>query len=218
MRNRPAGCSDCRAGYRPTGPRRSVKGRQMATNERAAGAWDVDRTVVRLPDPAIEVVDERFRALIVRRRSSSGCGPAAAGSRVRSGSATAATCSSPTSPTTGCCAGARLTGEVSRLPAAVRQQQRQHPGPAGPAGHLRAPAPAGSPGPSTTARSPSLHGRLRRQAAERAQRRRRALRRLDLVHRPGLGDRGQLRGRQGGQGAAPRRLPRSTPTRRRAQR
>lgn len=28
-------------------------------------AWDVDRTVVRFPDPAIEVVDERFRALVV---------------------------------------------------------------------------------------------------------------------------------------------------------
>jgi hypothetical protein len=30
-----------------------------------AGAWDVDRTVVRLPDPAIEVLDDRFRALTV---------------------------------------------------------------------------------------------------------------------------------------------------------
>jgi gluconolactonase len=28
-------------------------------------AWDMDRTVVRFPDPAIEVVDERFRSLIV---------------------------------------------------------------------------------------------------------------------------------------------------------
>jgi gluconolactonase len=28
-------------------------------------AWDVDRTVVRFPDPAIEIVDERFRPLIV---------------------------------------------------------------------------------------------------------------------------------------------------------
>ena len=37
----------------------------MASNGRAAGAWDVDRTVVRLPDPAIEVLDDRFRALTV---------------------------------------------------------------------------------------------------------------------------------------------------------
>lgn len=27
--------------------------------------WDVDRTIVRFPDPAIEVVDERFRSLVV---------------------------------------------------------------------------------------------------------------------------------------------------------
>jgi gluconolactonase len=30
-----------------------------------ASAWDVDRTIVRFPDPAIEVVDDRFRRLIV---------------------------------------------------------------------------------------------------------------------------------------------------------
>jgi gluconolactonase len=28
-------------------------------------AWDVDRTIVRFPDPAIEIVDERFRSLVV---------------------------------------------------------------------------------------------------------------------------------------------------------
>jgi gluconolactonase len=28
-------------------------------------AWDADRTVVRFPDPAVEIVDERFRSLIV---------------------------------------------------------------------------------------------------------------------------------------------------------
>src|SRR3954462_3096621 len=37
----------------------------MATDERAARAWDVDRTVVRLEDPEIEVLDDRFRALTV---------------------------------------------------------------------------------------------------------------------------------------------------------
>ena len=41
------------------------------------------------------------------RRSWNGCGPAAAGWRVRCGSATAATCCSPTSRTTGCSVGAR---------------------------------------------------------------------------------------------------------------
>jgi gluconolactonase len=30
-----------------------------------ANAWDADRTVVRFPDPAIEIVDERFRPLVV---------------------------------------------------------------------------------------------------------------------------------------------------------
>lgn len=37
----------------------------MATTERAAGAWDVDRTVVRLPDPAVEILDDRFRPLLL---------------------------------------------------------------------------------------------------------------------------------------------------------
>lgn len=32
----------------------------------AASAWDGDRTIVRFPDPAIEVVDERFRRLTIR--------------------------------------------------------------------------------------------------------------------------------------------------------
>jgi gluconolactonase len=36
------------------------------TDDRAgASAWDGDRTIVRFPDPAIEVVDERFRPLVV---------------------------------------------------------------------------------------------------------------------------------------------------------
>ena len=29
-----------------------------------ARAWDTDRTIVRIPDPAIEIVDERFRAML----------------------------------------------------------------------------------------------------------------------------------------------------------
>jgi gluconolactonase len=34
-------------------------------NETGARAWDVDRTIVRFPDPAIQIVDERFRSLVV---------------------------------------------------------------------------------------------------------------------------------------------------------
>ena len=34
-------------------------------NETGATAWDSDRTIIRFPDPAIEIVDERFRALVV---------------------------------------------------------------------------------------------------------------------------------------------------------
>ena len=34
-------------------------------NETGATAWDSDRTIIRFPDPAVEIVDERFRALVV---------------------------------------------------------------------------------------------------------------------------------------------------------
>ncbi len=37
----------------------------MTSSAVGATAWDVDRTIVRFPDPAIEVVDERFRSLVV---------------------------------------------------------------------------------------------------------------------------------------------------------
>lgn len=37
----------------------------MTSNRPAAGAWDCDRTIIRYPDPAIEIVEERFRALVV---------------------------------------------------------------------------------------------------------------------------------------------------------
>ncbi|HEY7100978.1 MAG TPA: SMP-30/gluconolactonase/LRE family protein [Mycobacteriales bacterium] len=37
----------------------------MARETGAPGAWDRDRTVVRYPDPAVEVLDERFRTLTV---------------------------------------------------------------------------------------------------------------------------------------------------------
>jgi gluconolactonase len=37
----------------------------MSKSEIGATAWDRDRSTVRAPDPAIEVIDERFRALLV---------------------------------------------------------------------------------------------------------------------------------------------------------
>jgi gluconolactonase len=37
----------------------------VADSRQGAGAWDVDRTTVRFPDPAVEIVDERFRSLVV---------------------------------------------------------------------------------------------------------------------------------------------------------
>jgi gluconolactonase len=36
------------------------------THGAGASAWDADRTIVRFPDPAIEIIDERFRSLVVR--------------------------------------------------------------------------------------------------------------------------------------------------------
>jgi len=38
----------------------------MSTSAKpGATAWDVDRAILRLPDPAVEIVDERFRPLVV---------------------------------------------------------------------------------------------------------------------------------------------------------
>src|ERR1700689_2740931 len=37
----------------------------MTDDRSGAGAWDRDRTIVRFPDPAIEVVDERFRPMAI---------------------------------------------------------------------------------------------------------------------------------------------------------
>ena len=37
----------------------------MEKNWLGVNAWEIDRTIVRFPDPAIEVVDERFRSLVV---------------------------------------------------------------------------------------------------------------------------------------------------------
>jgi len=36
----------------------------VVDREQVLHAWDVDRTIVRFPDPAIEFIDERFRALV----------------------------------------------------------------------------------------------------------------------------------------------------------
>ena len=37
----------------------------MTKSRPALTAWENDRTIVRFPDPAVEVVDERFRSLVV---------------------------------------------------------------------------------------------------------------------------------------------------------
>jgi gluconolactonase len=37
----------------------------MTDQPPGATAWDTDRTIVRFPHPAIEIVDERFRPLVV---------------------------------------------------------------------------------------------------------------------------------------------------------
>jgi gluconolactonase len=39
----------------------------MQPSASGASAWEIDRTILRFPDPAIEVVDERFRRLVVRQ-------------------------------------------------------------------------------------------------------------------------------------------------------
>ena len=80
-----------------------------------------------------------------------------------------------------------------RLPRAVGEQQRQHAGPAGPVGHLRAPHPSGDPD-RTRRFDHGCDGRLRWQAAERAERRDRPLRRIGLVHRSRLGDQSNFEG------------------------
>jgi gluconolactonase len=39
----------------------------VADTKRGATAWDGDRTIIRFPDPAVEVVDDRFSALVVHQ-------------------------------------------------------------------------------------------------------------------------------------------------------
>jgi hypothetical protein len=87
------------------------------------------------------------------------------------------------------------------VPPAVQLRQRQHPGPAGTAGHLRARRPPGYP--HRARRLDYRAGRrLPGQAAERAQRRGRGGRRGGLVQRPGLRHPRRLRGLPGRAGAA----------------
>ena len=37
----------------------------MEKSRLGVNAWEIDRTIVRFPDPAVEVVDERFRSLVI---------------------------------------------------------------------------------------------------------------------------------------------------------
>ena len=74
------------------------------------------------------------------------------------------------------------TGAGLRLPQAVELRQRQHARPPGPARHLRARRPPRH-AHRVRRRHHRAHGPLAGQAAQLAQRRRREVRRLDLVHR-----------------------------------
>ena len=119
----------------------------------------------------------------------------AAGPKGRPGAARAATWSGATSPTTAQMRWLEEDGHVSVF-RAVRLQQRQHLRLRGPAALLRArPAPRV---PLRARRHRHRHRRqVQRQAAQRAERHRRASRRRHLVHRPGLRHPGQLRRPQG---------------------
>jgi gluconolactonase len=55
----------------------------MTKSRPALSAWENDRTIVRFPDPAVEVVDERFRSLAVWQEVVERLWTAAAGWRVR---------------------------------------------------------------------------------------------------------------------------------------
>ena len=37
----------------------------MTKSRPSLSAWEIDRTIVRFPDPAVEIVDERFRSMVV---------------------------------------------------------------------------------------------------------------------------------------------------------
>ena len=81
-----------------------------------------------------------FRSLVVWQEVVERCGPVAAGWRVRCGSATAGTCCSPTSRTSGCSVGVRSPA-MSRYFVSRRTTARQHQSPAWATRDLRAPDP-----------------------------------------------------------------------------
>ncbi len=178
----------------------------MTQSSSGATAWDQDRTIIRFPDPAIEVVDERFGALvvgaeIVERLWTGGRwleGP------VWFGDGRYLLFSDI--PNNRILRWTEETGEVTEFRKPSNNSNgntRDRQGRLVTCEHLTRRVTRTEHDGTITV----LHGRLRRQAAERAQRRRRALRRLDLVHRSGLGDRGQLRRRQGREAARAVRLP-----------
>ena len=79
----------------------------MEESRLGVSAWEIDRTIVRFPDPAIEVVDERFRSLIVWQEVVERLWTGGRWLEVRYGSATDDTCCSPTFRTTECSLGAK---------------------------------------------------------------------------------------------------------------
>ena len=72
--------------------------------DRARGGWSPS---LRYPDPLVHSLDGASTNTGCRSQASSGCGPARAGARGRSGSATGAICSGATCRATACCAGTR---------------------------------------------------------------------------------------------------------------
>ena len=165
-------------------------------SQTGATAWDADRTIVRFPDPAIEVVDDRFGSLVVGQEIVERLWT---GGRWLEGSGLVRRWALPAVLRYSQRPDAALERGDRRghgVPAAVQQQQRQHPRPPGPADHLRAPQAPGHPD-RARRRHHGADRQLRRQALERPQRCDGALRRLGLVHRSRLRHRGQLRGRQG---------------------
>ena len=179
-----------------------------------SSAWNVDRTSVHIPDPAIEVIDERFRSLVVgqevvQRLWTGGRwleGP------VWFGDGRYLLFSDVPDNRMFCWSEATGTVTVFREPSNNGNgNTRDLQGRLITCEHL---TPSGDPD-RVRRHHHRPDGQLSGQAVERPERRDRALRRLGVVHRSWLGHRGQLRGDQGSQGDSAIRLPRRRRHRRR---
>src|SRR6516164_9090968 len=164
----------------------------MTKSRPALSAWENDRTIVRFPDPAVEVVDERFRSLVVwqevvERLWTGGRwleGP------VWFGDGRYLLFSDIPNNRMLC------WNEITRDVTVFRQpsnKQWQHQGPPRATRDLRAPDPTRH-SDGTRRHHHGPDEQLRGKALKRPQRRHRSLRRVGVVHRPWLGNRRQLRG------------------------